>query len=171
MWSRLSVRVSVPKLRFLYLSVPIFLFRDLIQCLYEIIALGIWVFPKATSLKEKASGAFRRIMIKFLVNGAVVYSGIQYLNMGTMKSERSLLWFCLILLLMNMFVRPLLLLVSLPISMISFGAFSLFINTWVLQWSDALVRGLRIEGFLNRFVMAFVIYILQIYLSKITIEK
>lgn len=167
----MSVRISVPKLRFLYFNVPVAMFRDLIQCFYEMIALGIWIFPKARHLRERANGAFRRIAIKFLVNGAIAYSGIIYLNMGTMNSESSLLWFCFVLLLMNMIIRPLLLVLSLPISMISFGIFSLFINTWVLQWSDAMVRGIHIEGFLNSFFMAFVIYILQIYLSKITIEK
>ncbi|MBN2221883.1 MAG: phage holin family protein [Vallitaleaceae bacterium] len=175
MWNRpatLSVRLSLPKLRFFYFAMPIFLLKDVVECLYEIIAFGIWMFPKAeVSLRARARLAYRRIALKILVNIVVAYGAIRYLSMGHMDSELSLVWFSFVLLFMNMLIRPLLLILSLPISLISFGLFSFFVNAWVVQWTDAFIKGLRINGFISAFLIALVTFLLSNALNKFTIEK
>lgn len=60
----------------------------------------------------------------------------------------------LILGLLNITLRPLLKLLSLPITCLTFGLFSLVINAAVFYLAAELVTGFTVGGFLNAFVLA-----------------
>jgi putative membrane protein len=53
----------------------------------------------------------------------------------------------LVLGLVNAFVRPLMVLLTLPLTVLTFGLFLLVINALMLRLVGALVPGIRIEGF------------------------
>jgi putative membrane protein len=53
----------------------------------------------------------------------------------------------LVLGLVNAFVRPLMLVLTLPLTVITFGLFLLVINAFMLWLVGALVPGVRIQGF------------------------
>ncbi|MGE4284948.1 MAG: phage holin family protein [Clostridia bacterium] len=70
------------------------------------------------------------------------------------------LWFIYVLL------RPLLLLVALPINILTLGIFSLVINAWLIMLTDVIVRGIYIDGFGISFVLAILIMIINFVLKK-----
>ena len=49
--------------------------------------------------------------------------------------------------LVNAFVRPLMILLTLPLTILTFGLFLLVVNALVLMLVGALVPGLRVQGF------------------------
>ncbi len=59
----------------------------------------------------------------------------------------ALLLAAVILLLANSFVRPLLLLLTLPLTVLTFGLFILVINALMLMLTAALVPGFEVRGF------------------------
>ncbi len=66
----------------------------------------------------------------------------------------AILSFGIILWLVNMIIRPLILIVSIPISLITFGLFSLVINTWMVLLADFISSGVDIPGFWLAFAVA-----------------
>lgn len=52
-----------------------------------------------------------------------------------------------ILALLNIFVKPILLIFTLPVTVLTFGLFLLVINALIILIADALVGGFRVDGF------------------------
>ncbi len=67
--------------------------------------------------------------------------------------------------LLSVTIRPILLVLSLPLTLVSFGGFILIINTWMLQLTDLMVRGLYIPGFWTALLASLVIMMLN-YLTR-----
>lgn len=67
----------------------------------------------------------------------------------------------LVLLIVNLLLKPVLLLISLPFSILTLGLFSFIVNAWTIMLADYFVKGITIGGFFNSFICAFVISILN----------
>lgn len=77
----------------------------------------------------------------------------------------SLLTMALILGALNAFVRPLLLLLSLPFVIVTLGFFILILNAFVLWFAGSLVPGFHVEGFWNAFFGAIIVSLMSWVLS------
>ncbi len=51
-----------------------------------------------------------------------------------------------VLALMNTFVKPILILLTLPITLLTFGLFLFVINVLIIKWTATLVPGFSVEG-------------------------
>jgi len=74
----------------------------------------------------------------------------------------------LVLGLANAFVRPVLVVLSLPITLLTFGLFLLVVNALVLKLSAALVPGFRIRGFLPALWGALLLVLLNLLVAHFT---
>ncbi|MEL7609990.1 MAG: phage holin family protein [Bacillota bacterium] len=63
----------------------------------------------------------------------------------------------LVLWLLNLLVRPLLQVLCLPVSMLTFGLFFFVVNTWMVSITDALLPFLRVDGFWLRLFVALLV--------------
>jgi len=66
----------------------------------------------------------------------------------------------------NTFIRPLLVLLTLPLTVVTFGLFLLVINGLLLWLVSALVRGFHVNGFFGALVGAILISIVSWILSS-----
>jgi len=73
----------------------------------------------------------------------------------------------LVLGLANAFVRPALVLLSLPITVLTFGLFLLVVNAVVLKLAAALVPGFRIRGFLPAVWGALLLALLNLLVAEL----
>ena len=64
--------------------------------------------------------------------------------------------------LVNAFVRPLMLVLTLPLTVITFGLFLLVVNAFMLWLVAALVPGIRVRGFGPAFLGALLLTVLNI---------
>lgn len=55
---------------------------------------------------------------------------------------------------LNLFIRPILLILTLPINILTLGLFSLVINALLVMLASALVQGFFIPGFWTAFIFA-----------------
>lgn len=77
-----------------------------------------------------------------------------------------------ILALLNMLVRPVLILLTLPITLVTLGAFLLVINAITLLLTDELVgSSFEIEGFWMAFFIALIMSIVNVILQKTVFAK
>ena len=85
-----------------------------------------------------------------LALGLYLITLIPFLHIGyTHPSD--LFWAALVLILVNTFVRPILILISLPLVLLSLGLFLLIINAIILYTLPHFVSGLVVPNFLSAF--------------------
>ncbi len=97
-----------------------------------------------------------------LVATQIVRSGIHY------DSITSLLVATLVLGILNTFLRPVLLFLSLPLLIFTLGLFTLVINALLLYWVGSLVQGFRVDSFWSAFWGALIISIVSLILNSVT---
>ena len=97
-----------------------------------------------------------------LVATQIVRSGIHY------DSITSLLVATLVLGILNTFLRPVLLFLSLPLLIFTLGLFTLVINALLLYWVGNLVQGFRVDSFRSAFWGALIISIVSLVLNSVT---
>ena len=73
-----------------------------------------------------------------------------------------LLWTALILGLVNAFVRPILWLLTLPLTVLTFGLFTLVVNAFTLWLSAAMVKNFEIDSFGSALLAAVVMALLGV---------
>lgn len=98
-----------------------------------------------------------KIGIKYLSYITIFFILSQVIESITVKNEIAIIILGFVLLLVNLLIKPLLLLITLPLSMITFGLFSLIVNTWTIMLADFLVPDIKMGSFLNSFIAALLI--------------
>ena len=93
-----------------------------------------------------------------------LYSGIQVSNFGTAVIA------ALILGLINAFLRPILLILTLPINFLTFGVFTFIINGLLLLLTASLYSGLSVKGFWAAVIAALLLSIVNAILSSVLVK-
>jgi len=73
-----------------------------------------------------------------------------------------LLWAALVLGLVNAFIRPVLWLLTLPLTVLTFGLFALVVNAFTLWLTAAMVKDFEIDGFGSALLGALVMALLGV---------
>lgn len=113
----------------------------------------------------------QQLLIRWLVNStallvvAHVVSGIALDNWLTVFVA------AVVLGLLNTFLRPLLILLTLPVTVLTLGLFTLFINAFLFYLASHLVRGFQVAGFGQAFIGALVFSIVSFLLSMFLVSK
>lgn len=96
----------------------------------------------------------------FLV-GYILPDQVQYANISVVLASGAILW------LINTLIRPILKLIALPLTVLTLGLFSLVLNTLMVMLTDYLVPGISFGGFMPSLLLALMVSILQVILSKV----
>jgi putative membrane protein len=102
-----------------------------------------------------------RLLLKYLSSVAIIYLLSMAFDTIIVKDIPSLLIMGLVLFVVNLLVKPLLLLLTLPINIITFNLFSFVINAWTIMLADLFVKNISMNGFWNSLLAAFLISLLQ----------
>lgn len=104
-------------------------------------------------------------MLKILIiNSIVVFIGAYILDGVKMKSFWTAIGVAILLGLINMFIKPLILLLTLPLTILTLGLFVLVINAWILMVIDKLVDGFTIKSFWWAVLYSIIISVLNSFL-------
>lgn len=77
------------------------------------------------------------------------------------------LWAAVVIGLVNIFIRPVLILLTLPINLLTLGLFTFVINALMLWFVSKLVPGFMIDGFLAALLGSIVLSILSIFINRL----
>jgi putative membrane protein len=87
-------------------------------------------------------------MLKKLIITTLIIFGLSYFLSGiNTKNLLTALITAIVLGILNIFLKPLLLLLSIPINLLTFGLFTLVINTSIIMLVSYLVAGFTIANF------------------------
>ena len=81
------------------------------------------------------------------------------------------LWVCVILGIINVFIKPLIFLISLPINILTLGLFGFVINALLLLLAGHITPGFSVEGFWSALLGSIVLSILGVAVNQIGDKK
>lgn len=113
----------------------------------------------------------RKLLFRILINMVAFYGVAAFYPAVKVGNWQTMLLAGVILALINMLIRPVLLLAALPVNLLTLGLFTLFINTWMVMLADKFVTGFHIPGFWLTFLTALIIALLNIIFKPLLYKK
>lgn len=103
-----------------------------------------------------------KFLIRLLITAAVAYGLSMILSPHVrINSFVTALIFVLVLAILNAIVKPILIILTLPITVLTLGIFLLVINVIMILLADKFVSGIHIEGFLWAFIFGLLLSIIS----------
>ena len=109
-----------------------------------------------------------KFIIRLLITAALVYVLSLLLNPHVqINSFTTALIFVLVLAFLNAILKPILIILTLPITILTLGIFLLVINVLMILLADKLVDGIHIQSFLWAFIFGLLLSVLSSAFSGI----
>ncbi|MEP6583685.1 MAG: phage holin family protein [Ginsengibacter sp.] len=103
-----------------------------------------------------------KFIIRLFITAAVAYGLSMILTPHVqINSFVTAIIFALVLAILNAIVKPLLVILTLPITILTLGIFLLVINVLMILLADKFVSGIHIEGFLWAFIFGLLLSIIS----------
>ncbi len=99
------------------------------------------------------------IIINILVSMVAVFASAYLLRDHgvTLDGWRSAFWLSIVLGVLNVLVRPILVVLTIPITLVTFGLFLLVINALMIMLASALMQGFSVKSFGIAFVYSILV--------------
>ena len=112
-----------------------------------------------------------KVIIKLLITAVVAYLLPKILSGVQVADFTSAIIFAIILGLLNLIVRHILSLLSLPITILTLGLFSLVINALIILLADKFTEGINVDGFWWALIFSVALSVITSILESILISK
>ncbi len=113
-----------------------------------------------------------KFLIRLLVTATVAYGLSMILKPHiVIDSYSTALIFVLVLGFLNAILKPLLVILTLPITILTLGLFLLIINVFMVILADKFVSGIHIDGFLWAFIFGILLSFLSSTLTDLLKER
>ena len=109
-----------------------------------------------------------RFIINILITAVVVYLlTILLAPHVAIDTFSTAIIFALVLAVLNFIVKPLLIILTIPLTIITLGLFLLVINVIIVLLADKFVSGIRVDGVLWAFLFSLILSALTAVLNKL----
>ena len=106
-------------------------------------------------------------IIKFLLSGFAVYATAYILSGVTLSSFSTALIVCVVLAILNVLIRPILIILSLPINILTLGLFTFIINAFIVILASKIVPGFKIDSFGTAILFSIVLSLINFVLHSL----
>ena len=107
-----------------------------------------------------------KLILRLLVTAAIAFILAQILPGIEVDSYSTAIWFAIVLGLINIILRPLLILLTLPLTLVTFGLFLFVINTITVLVASDWVNGFKIHSFGDGLLFRVVLSLITSLISK-----
>jgi putative membrane protein len=111
------------------------------------------------------------MIIRFLLNGLAVFLTAYLLPNVDVDGYGTALIVALVLSIANMIVKPILILFTIPITILTLGLFLLVINAIIILLADYLVDGFFVDGFWWALLFSLILSIFNSLFEDLTKDK
>lgn len=109
-----------------------------------------------------------RFIINLLITAVATYALSEVLDPHVeINSFSTALIFALVLAFLNAIVKPLLVILTLPVTIVTLGLFLLVINIIIIKIADYLVSGFHVQGWLWALIFSFLLSLFSALLLKL----
>ena len=112
-----------------------------------------------------------RLLLTWIINAAALMALPYLMHSVTVTNIGAALIAALVLGLVNTLIRPVLVLLTLPVTMLSLGLFILVINGFLFWGVAQVVSGFHVEGFLSAMLAAILYSVISWALSTLLLRK
>ena len=113
-----------------------------------------------------------RFIIRILVTALAVYIAALILPGVQLKADaRTIIIVAFVLALLNAIVKPILILLTIPVTIITLGLFLLIINALIVKWTAELVDGFKVNGWLTAILFSIIVSIVSSILHSLAGER
>ncbi len=109
-------------------------------------------------------------MIKFFTKAILTSLAVllaSYILTGvTVDSTLTAMMVALVLGLLNSFVKPILIILTIPITIFTLGLFLLFINILIVYWASEIVDGFKVAGWGSALLFSLIVSFTSSFLEK-----
>ncbi|HZK55377.1 MAG TPA: phage holin family protein [Desulfosporosinus sp.] len=99
-----------------------------------------------------------RQIYRVLVNTIAFFIAAQFLPIVA-ASPLHFILAGIILSVVNLIIRPVLIILTIPLNLITLGIFTLVINTWMIMMTSGLLPGFHVPGFRVAFLVSIMVYL------------
>ena len=111
------------------------------------------------------------IIIRLLITAAVAFGLSRVLSGVHIPDFKEAFIFAIVLGLLNIFIKPLLILLTLPITVLTLGIFLFVINAIIILLADKFMDGMRIDGFWWALIFSLILTLLSSALQSVLDKK
>jgi putative membrane protein len=112
-----------------------------------------------------------RLLVTWLINAAALMALPYLMHSVTVTNVTTALIAALVLGLVNTLIRPLLVLLTLPVTLVSMGLFILVINAFLFWLVAHWIEGFEVAGFWSAFVAAILYSVISWALSTLLLKN
>jgi putative membrane protein len=99
-----------------------------------------------------------KFILKTLITSVAVLFTAFLLHSGVrVNSTLTAILVAVVMGLLNNFIKPILIILTIPITLFTFGLFLLFINVLIVKWTSDIVPGFRVSGWLYALLFSFIV--------------
>jgi putative membrane protein len=111
------------------------------------------------------------LIVRFLLNGLAVFLTAYLLPNVDVDGYGTALIVALVLSIANVIVKPILILFTIPITILTLGLFLLVINAMIILLADYLVDGFSVDGFWWALLFSLILSIFNSLFEDLTKDK
>ncbi|WP_372518788.1 phage holin family protein [Candidatus Ruminimicrobiellum ovillum] len=113
----------------------------------------------------------RNFVIVTLINMFALFMVSGIFNGIVISSWQTLIVSAIVLSLINIYLKPVIKIIMLPVNFFTLGLFTLFINAFLLIFVESLVKGFYIKNFSTAFFGAIMLSIIYLIVEKFVIVR
>jgi putative membrane protein len=112
----------------------------------------------------------KNYFIKIIITTILIFIISKFLPI-TITDYVSVLFMAIILGFLNTFLKPILKILTIPVTILTLGLFLLVINAFIVNLADYFIDGLKVEGWITALLFSIVLSLGQFILNGIFVEK
>ena len=110
-------------------------------------------------------------IIKVLITAVAVYLAAYLLPGVDNKDVKTTILVALVLALLNTFIKPILIILTIPITILTLGLFLLIINALMVKWAAGLVSGFEVDGWWSALLVSLIVSVVSYILNGLIAER
>jgi putative membrane protein len=110
-------------------------------------------------------------IIRLLITAAVAYGLSMVLTGVHIADFKTAFIFAIVLALLNFIVKPLLVILTLPITILTLGIFLFIINALIIMLADKFIDGIKVDGFLWALIFSLILSLVSSLVNSMLDKK
>jgi putative membrane protein len=113
-----------------------------------------------------------RFIVKLLVTALAVWVAAYVLPGVHLENDaKTIIIVALVLALLNAIVKPILIILTIPVTIVTLGLFLLVINALMVVWTTKLVDGFKVDGWLTAVFFSLIVSVVSYILHSIAKDR
>ena len=110
-------------------------------------------------------------ILRLLISGIIAYVLAKILSGVHISNITTAIIFALVLACLNAIVKPILVLLTLPITVVTLGLFLFVINALIILLADKLMDGIRVDGFWWALIFSVILSVFSSALNAVFADR